>query len=85
MARFHTTPEGNIPFTPEEEAEWDAQEAEWAASAKDRFNAEQKRMRENAYLKEADPMFFKAQRGELTVAEWEAKVTEIRQRFPYQE
>ena len=24
MTRFHATPEGNIPFTPEEEAEWDA-------------------------------------------------------------
>lgn len=25
--RIHSTPEGNIPFTPEEEAEWDAREA----------------------------------------------------------
>jgi hypothetical protein len=24
MPRFHTTAEGNIPFTPEEEAQWDA-------------------------------------------------------------
>lgn len=27
MARFHATSEGNIPFTAEEEAEWDAREA----------------------------------------------------------
>ena len=27
MARHHMTPEGPIPFTPEEEAEWDALEA----------------------------------------------------------
>lgn len=27
MARFHTTAEGNIPFTAEEEAEFDAMEA----------------------------------------------------------
>jgi hypothetical protein len=26
MARFHATAEGNIPFTAEEELEWDAQE-----------------------------------------------------------
>ena len=26
MARFHATSEGNIPFTVDEEAEWDAQE-----------------------------------------------------------
>jgi hypothetical protein len=28
-------------------------------------------------------MFFKAQRGEIDMAEWEAKVQEIRDRFPY--
>ena len=27
MARFHTTAEGNVPFTAQEEAEWDAREA----------------------------------------------------------
>ncbi len=29
--RYHTTAEGNIPFTAEEEAEAEASEAEWAA------------------------------------------------------
>lgn len=28
MTRFHTTAEGNTPFTAEEEAEWDARESE---------------------------------------------------------
>jgi hypothetical protein len=27
MTRYHATPEGQIPFLPEEEAEWDAREA----------------------------------------------------------
>lgn len=36
-----------------------------------------------AYAAEADPLFFKAQRGEATIAEWEAKVAEIRARYPY--
>lgn len=27
MTRFHATVNGNVPFTPEEEAEWDAMEA----------------------------------------------------------
>jgi hypothetical protein len=31
MTRFHATAEGQVPFTPEEEAEWDAMEAESAA------------------------------------------------------
>jgi hypothetical protein len=30
MARFHTTSEGNIPFTAEEEAIRDAEETQWA-------------------------------------------------------
>lgn len=33
MARHHMTPEGPVPFTPEEEAEWDAREAVWASNA----------------------------------------------------
>ena len=27
MSRHHATSNGNVPFTPEEEAEWDAKEA----------------------------------------------------------
>lgn len=42
-----------------------------------------KAARANAYTEEADPLFFKAQRGETNVAEWEAKVTEIRNRYHY--
>jgi hypothetical protein len=38
--------------------------------------------RRNAYIAEADPLFFKAQRGEATMEEWQAKVTEIKARFP---
>lgn len=39
--------------------------------------------RSKAYLSEADPLFFKAQRGEATQSDWLAKIDEIRQRFPY--
>jgi len=85
MGRHHMTAEGPVPFTPEEEAEWDAQEAAWVAEAKNRHNAEMKQKREAAYKAEADPLFFKAQRGEANVQEWAAKVSEIRVRFPYQE
>lgn len=38
--RYHTTAEGNIPFTAEEEAQRDAEEAAWAAGANDRKAAE---------------------------------------------
>ena len=44
-----------------------------------------KAARAQAYADEADPMFFKAERGEGSRADWEAKVQEIRERFPYPE
>ena len=54
----------------------------------DRLIAEQPRkiaqqQRATAYTTEADPLFFKAQRGEATIEEWQAKVAEIRSRYPY--
>ena len=53
MTRYHATPNGNVPFTPEEEAEWDAMEAEWAAGANDRA-AIKIRTERNAKLTQSD-------------------------------
>lgn len=53
MTRYHATPNGNVPFTSEEEAEWDAMEAEWAAGANDRA-ASALRTERNAKLAESD-------------------------------
>lgn len=47
--------------------------------------AELRSAREAAYKDEADPLFFKAQRGEATMDEWIAKVEEIRNRYQYPE
>jgi hypothetical protein len=38
--------------------------------------------RKAAYISEADPLFFKAQRGEATEQEWLDKIIEIKARFP---
>lgn len=38
--------------------------------------------RRAAYMIESDPLFFKAQRGEATMEEWQAKVDEIKNRYP---
>lgn len=46
---------------------------------------DQEKIRASLYRKEADPLFFKAQRGEATMEEWQAKVEEIKARFPYPE
>jgi len=42
-----------------------------------------KQQRAIAFAAEADPLFFKAQRGEATQADYDAKVAEIRTRYPY--
>jgi len=39
--------------------------------------------RSAAYTAEADPIFFKWQRGEATEQEWLDKIEEIRARYPY--
>ena len=51
--------------------------------AEEQALAAAQRNRASAYTAEADPLFFKAQRGEATIEEWEAKVVEIRTRYPY--
>jgi hypothetical protein len=43
----------------------------------------QEAARRSAYTVEADPIFFKAQRSEATIEEWQAKVSEIKARYPY--
>jgi hypothetical protein len=74
-----------IQLTAEEIAQAQAQ-AEQAAQAEAQWkidNASQ--LRQQAYIADADPLFFKAQRGEATMEEWQAKVAEIKQRFPKSE
>jgi len=61
------------------DAEIDAEVARLTALEPARIASENRRA---AYIAEADPLFFKAQRGEATVEEWQEKVAEIKQRFP---
>jgi len=44
---------------------------------------QQKAARRLAYASESDPLFFMSQRGEATVEEWQAKIAEIKARYPY--
>jgi hypothetical protein len=53
MTRYHATPNGNVPFTSEEEAEWDLMEAEYAAGADDRA-AEEVRTKRDSLLAASD-------------------------------
>lgn len=45
--------------------------------------AEQEARRQEAYMRESDPIFFMSQRGEATTEEWSAKIAEIKARYPY--
>ena len=51
--------------------------------AKEQTLATAQRNRAVAYAAEADPLFFKVQRGEVSMDDWTAKVEEIRARYPY--
>ena len=42
----------------------------------------QQAARRAAYQRESDPLFFMAQRGEATLEEWQAKIAEIKARYP---
>ena len=61
------------------DAEIEAEVARLTALEPARIATENRRA---AYITEADPLFFKAQRGEATMEEWQAKVAEIKARFP---
>ena len=61
------------------DAEINAEVARLTALEPARIATENRRA---AYITEADPLFFKAQRGEATMEEWQAKVAEIKARFP---
>ena len=57
-------------------------DALWTATQTTIANQQADTNRHNAYVAEADPLFFKAQRGEGTMEEWETKVAEIKTRYP---
>ena len=61
------------------EAEITAEVARLTALEPARIATESRR---SAYISEADALFFKAQRGEATMEEWQAKVAEIKARYP---
>jgi hypothetical protein len=71
--------EGGDPQPSQEvlEAEWARYEAE-GGQAKDEVN----RKRRVAYAAEADPLFFQVQRGEVEQSVYDAKIAEIKARYP---
>lgn len=62
-----------------------AEREAYEAGAYDREYAAVDEQRRQAYSREADPLFFKLQRGKSTKQEWLDKIDEIDARFPYPE
>jgi hypothetical protein len=53
-----------------------------AQEATEQALAQTEHSRRAAYIKETDPLFFKVQRGEATMEEWQAKIAEIKAKYP---
>ena len=49
------------------------------------YNLIQKELRQDAYTKITDPLFFKYQRGEIEKQEWLDKIEEIKQQYAYKQ
>ena len=64
---------------------WDEIEAARPAAKNAQANAAAQTNRHQAFIAEADPLFFAWQRGETTEQEWLDKCAEIRARYPYVE
>jgi uncharacterized membrane protein len=71
-----------VPFTAEEEAAKDAEEAAWDAGAPARAAEEVQDNRRSAYQAEADHLHFEEQANEVAAGTWTAKRAEIKARFP---
>jgi len=62
---------------------WADIEAARPAAEVAQANATARTNRHQAFIAEADPLFFAWQRGEATEEDWLAKCAEIRARYPY--
>lgn len=65
--------------TPEQIAEWE----EWNSQTYEREYAAIQELRRQAYVKDADPLFFGFQRGKNTKEEWLEAIKIIEETYPY--
>jgi len=78
MTRYHATPEGNIPFTAEEEAARDTEEAVWNSGADERKSVSVRGDRDKL-LSECDWVVTKAKETSTNVpAAWKTYRQELR-------
>lgn len=81
MARHHMTANGPVPFTPQEEAEWDAREAEHAAQQAALAATEYQRQRAAEYPPIGDQLDALWKGGEVAAAML-AQVQAVKTKYP---
>jgi hypothetical protein len=81
MARHHMTAEGPVPFTAEEEAEWDAREAEHAAQQAALAATEYQRQRAAEYPPIGDQLDALWKGGDAAAAML-AQVQAVKAKYP---
>jgi hypothetical protein len=81
MARFHTTSEGNVPFTAEEEAEFDAMEAAHAAELAELARTKYQRDRAAEYPSIGDQLDALWKGGDAATAML-AQVQAVKAKYP---
>jgi len=82
MTRFNMVNGVNVPFTAQEEADYEAKRIADEAAAPAMREIEIRHQRLSAYKAEADKLFFEEQAGEVADGTWAAKRAEIKARFP---
>lgn len=81
MARFHTTAQGNVPFTPEEEAEFDAMEAQHLAEQAELARTKYQRDRAAEYPSIGDQLDALWKGGDAATAML-AQVQAVKNKYP---
>ena len=81
MGRFHATPNGNVPFTAEEEAARDAEEAAWATEQAALTKTEYQRDRAAEYPPIGDQLDALWKGGEAAAAML-AQVQAVKTKYP---
>lgn len=81
MARFHATAQGNVPFTPEEEAEFDAMETAHAAEQAELARTKYQRDRAAEYPSIGDQLDALWKGGDAATAML-AQVQAVKNKYP---
>jgi hypothetical protein len=81
MTRYHTTAEGQVPFTPEEEAEFDAMEAEHTAKKAEAARTKYQRDRAAEYPPIGDQLDAMWKGGDAATAML-AQIQAVKAKYP---